>query len=235
MLPRRHQLIFGRKPALRSSHQVSFRPRFGLKRVLENFSRFGGKCMLRRFPGLWKFLVRIVEVGAAGCASALVAFMLDHSHRPSIPPAPTMAEVKVVPVPVPILSATIPPPILTQAPPAESQPTDPSHVLRSESSNPSTLPAPKPAKTAARRETKHAPQNPELKARTPESKPVQTGMAPSTTPAQTAGVAGGEQLPTNLIPSEPGSSAGHRSSWIVPLSDPPRPPRGVGEVVSGAM
>jgi hypothetical protein len=229
------RLMPGRKLALRSSHLVSFPPRFGLKRVVENFNRFWGDSMLRRFPGLRKFVVKMVEVAAAGCASALVAFALDHSHHPSLPPAPTTAEVQAVPVAVPSLAAAIPLPAPTQVSPSESQTIGPSQLLRSESRNPVTSPVPKSTKVTARRETKPAPQNAELKPRASEGRPAQTGLAAHATPAQSAGVSGGEQSPASSMASEPGLFAAHRSSWVVPLSDPPRPPREVGEVVSSAM
>ena len=41
-----------------------------------------------RFPTLRRFLIKMIEVAGAGCASAIAAFLLGHSHEAERPPMP---------------------------------------------------------------------------------------------------------------------------------------------------
>src|SRR5205809_791190 len=43
--------------------------------------------MLGRFPHLSKVAIRILEIGGAGCASAVAASLLGSAHEPAQPPA----------------------------------------------------------------------------------------------------------------------------------------------------
>ena len=43
--------------------------------------------MLGRFPHLSKVMIKILEIGGAGCASAVAASLLGSAHEPAHPPA----------------------------------------------------------------------------------------------------------------------------------------------------
>ena len=43
--------------------------------------------MLGRFPHLSKVMIKILEIGGAGCASAIAASLLGSAHEPAHPPA----------------------------------------------------------------------------------------------------------------------------------------------------
>jgi hypothetical protein len=207
--------------------------------------------MLGRFPHLSKVMIKILEIGGAGCASAVAASLLGTAREPANPPAQM-------------------PPAIVQLAPADEQiirhVRDESAALveklrtvtdaqtaasvsgSAASSSPAAAPAPKPAKAAAasaapRREQKPVRPQMEAKSRTPEPLPVQAAAPLASqragTPAasdprdgRVTNVAAGpnewSSTPTQ-VPSRLWSGAS------TSLRDAPRPPVGVGEFVSSSM
>jgi hypothetical protein len=140
-----------------------------------------------RFPTLRRFLIKMIEVAGAGCASAIAAFLLGNSHEAERPPMPV-------------------PPAVVHLAPADEQMIrfvrDESAALAEQLRNtdarsstagtasataPSTAPAAqKPAKSAsntpARREQKTTrPAAAEAKQRPVEPPPVAAAAAPAVT------------------------------------------------------
>ena len=211
--------------------------------------------MLKRFPYLSRFVIRVLEIGGAGCASALAASLIGTAHEP------------------PRASVTMPPAIVRLAPADEQMirhVRDESVVLVEKlrtatdvhgtaaasapaaspapAAAPSAAPAAKPVKAAAnpapRREQKpaRAPTT-EAKQRAPEPFAVQAASALAAHPVTSAGAneakegrvtnvaAGPNEWPytPTQVPSRLWSGAS------TSLRDAPRPPVGVGEFASSSM
>jgi hypothetical protein len=206
--------------------------------------------MLGRFPHLSKFAIKLIEIAGAGCASAVVAFMLDSSrHTPVVPAVTRPAVVRLAPADAQMIETV------------RSESVALAEHLRSElearSVNPTPLPAAKPAKPAAnaapKREQKAVrTQAVEVKQRIPEAKPVQAQAAevkpvesevpypapPTATPAvsvdRSSTVTVGKEARTaaTIPPPEP------TPGWLARLgsaSDIPRPPVAISPSVSSAM
>ena len=212
--------------------------------------------MLGRFPHLSKVMIKILEIGGAGCASAVAASLLGSAHEPAHPPAAM-------------------PPAVVQLAPADEQmikrvrdesaalveklrtATDPRSAAPASATAASPAPAAiaasaKPAKTvsaaAPRREQKpvraQAEAKPEGKQRAPEPLPTQ---ATSSLPSQRVGSAAAndarDERPTNVAagpnewPSTPTTQVPSRlwSGASTSLRDAPRPPVAVGQFVSSSM
>ncbi|MGA6967986.1 MAG: hypothetical protein WBZ51_30755, partial [Xanthobacteraceae bacterium] len=167
--------------------------------------------MLGRFPHLSKVMIKILEIGGAGCASAIAASLLGSAHEPAHPPAAM-------------------PPAVVQLAPADEQmikrvrdesaalveklrtATDPRSTAPASATAASPAPAaiaasPKPAKTVSaavpRREQKpvraQAEAKPEAKQHTPEPLPTQATIS---LPSQRVGGAAAndarDERPTNV-------------------------------------
>jgi hypothetical protein len=211
--------------------------------------------MLGRFPHLSKVMIKILEIGGAGCASAIAASLLGSAHEPAHPPA-------------------VMPPAVVQLAPADEQmikrvrdesaalveklrtATDPRSAAPASATAASPAPAAiaasaKPAKTvsaaAPRREQKpvraQAEAKPEGKQRAPEPLPTQ---ATSSLPSQRVGSAAAndarDERPTNVAagPNEWPSTQTQVPSRLwsgasTSLRDAPRPPVAVGQFVSSSM
>jgi hypothetical protein len=211
--------------------------------------------MLGRFPHLSKVMIKILEIGGAGCASAVAASLLGSAHEPAHPPAAM-------------------PPAVVQLAPADEQmikrvrdesaalveklrtATDPRSAAPASATAASPAPAAiaasaKPAKTvsaaAPRREQKpvraQAEAKPEGKQRAPEPLPTQ---ATSSLPSQRVGSAAAndarDERLTNVAagPNEWPSTQTQVPSRLwsgasTSLRDAPRPPVAVGEFVSSSM
>jgi hypothetical protein len=211
--------------------------------------------MLRRFPHLSKLVIKILEIGGAGCASAVAASLLGTAHEPAKTPE------------------TMPPAIVRLAPADEQmiqhireQSVALAEKLRSASNAhgtaaapaPAASPAPttpsapaqaaKPAKAAAaspapRREQKPVHAGAEAKQRAPEPYAAQAASAlaahpVSSTPANDAR----EERVTNVAaaPNELPYTPTQVPSrlWLgasSSLPDAPRPPVGVGEFAWSSM
>jgi hypothetical protein len=208
-----------------------------------------------RFPTLRRFLIKMIEVAGAGCASAIAAFLLGNSHEAERPP---------MPMPVP--------PAVVHLAPADEQMIryvrDESAALAEQLRNtadarsstagtvpataPSTAPAAqKPAKSAsntpARREQKTTrTAAAEAKQRAVEPPPVAAAAAPygsDRAPAgiaravesKDAGVTAASAAPTESSPAPAQVPSRLWPAAVSSVRDAPRPPLGVGEYLSGSM
>jgi hypothetical protein len=211
--------------------------------------------MLGRFPHLSKVMIKILEIGGAGCASAVAASLLGSAHEPARPPA-------------------VMPPAVVRLAPADEQmikhvrdenaalveklrtATDPHSAAPASATAASPAPAAaaasaKPAKTvsgaAPRREQKpvraQAEARPEAKQRAPEPLPTQaTGSMPSQRVGSAAANDARDERLTNIAagPNEWPSTQTQVPSRLwsgasTSLRDAPRPPAAVGEFVSSSM
>jgi hypothetical protein len=214
--------------------------------------------MLGRFPYLSKVAIRILEIGGAGCASAVAASLLGSAHEPAQPP-------------------TVMPPAVVRLAPADEQmikrvrddnaalveklrtatnaSAAPASATAASPASAATAASAKPAKTvsgaAPRREQKPVraqaeakPEaKPEAKQRAPEPLPT---LAMSSLPSQRIGSAAAndarDERPTNVDagPNEWPSTQTQVPSRLwsgaaTSLRDAPRPPAAVGEFVSSSM
>jgi hypothetical protein len=206
--------------------------------------------MLQRFPYLLRTGKKLLEIAGAGCASALVAFLLGNSHE-----QPTSAA-----------AATNAPAVVRLAPADEEM----IRAVRQESASlvahlrtgaqgptagtaaVGTVPAgaavaatsPKSAKTPppaqARREAKATRAAvPESKPRAPEPVPaasaIQAPVAPSPRPQGTANIEVNESRVAQASTSQADSAQVLFTPISTWFSDVPRPPVGIGEDPSRSM
>jgi hypothetical protein len=211
--------------------------------------------MLGRFPHLSKVMIKILEIGGAGCASAVAASLLGSAHEPAHPPAVMPpAVVRLAPADEQMIkhvrdeSAALVEKLRTATDPRS---TAPASATAASPAPAATVASPKPAKTvsgaAPRREQKpvrsQAEARPEAKQRIPEPLPTQ---ATSSLPSQRMGSAAAndarDERPTNVAagPNEWPSTQTQVPSRLwsgasTSLRDAPRPPVAVGEFVSSSM
>jgi hypothetical protein len=207
--------------------------------------------MLGRFPHLSKVMIKILEIGGAGCASAVAASLLGSAHEPAHPPAVMPpAVVRLAPADEQMIkhvrdeSAALVEKLRTATDPRSTPPAS----ATAASPGPSAIAAsPKPVKTVSgavpRREQKPVRAQAEAKQRTPE--PLST-QATSSLPSQRVGSAAAndarDERPTNVAagPNEWPSTQTQVPSRLwsgasTSLRDAPRPPVAVGEFVSSSM
>ena len=211
--------------------------------------------MLGRFPHLSKVMIKILEIGGAGCASAVAASLLGSAHEPAHPPAAMPpAVVRLAPADEQMIkhvrdeSAALVEKLRTATDPRSAAPAS----ATAASPAPAAIAASaKPAKTvsaaAPRREQKpvraQAEAKPEGKQRAPEPLPTQ---ATSSLPSQRVGSAAAndarDERPTNVAagPNEWPSTQTQVPSRLwsgasTSLRDAPRPPVAVGQFVSSSM
>ncbi len=212
-----------------------------------------------RLPTLRRFLIKMIEVAGAGCASAIAAFLLGNSHEAERPPMPV-------------------PPAVVHLAPADEQMIrfvrDESAALAEQLRNsadarsttagtasataPSTAPAAqKPAKSAANTPARHEQKTTrtaaaEAKQRAVEPPPVAAAAAPAATAPYgsdhaPAGIARAVESRDARVTAAPAASAESSAPapaqvpsrlWPAAVSsvrDAPRPPLGVGEYLSSSM
>ena len=211
--------------------------------------------MLGRFPHLSKVMIKILEIGGAGGASAVAASLLGSAQEPAHPPAVMPpAVVRLAPADEQMIkhvrdeSAALVEKLRTATDPRSAAPAS----ATAASPAPAAIAASaKPAKTvsaaAPRREQKpvraQAEAKPEGKQRAPEPLPTQ---ATSSLPSQRVGSAAAndarDERPTNVAagPNEWPSTQTQVPSRLwsgasTSLRDAPRPPVAVGEFVSSSM
>jgi hypothetical protein len=212
--------------------------------------------MLGRFPHLSKVAIRILEIGGAGCASAIAASLLGSAHEPAHPPAAMPpAVVQLAPADEQMIkrvrneSAALVEKLRTAT---DTHSAAPASATAASPAPAAAVASPKPAKTvsgaAPRREQKpvraQAEARPEAKQRTPEPLPTQaTGSLPSQRVGSAAANDARDERPTNVAagpnewPSTPTTQVPSRlwSGASTSLRDAPRPPVAVGEFVSSSM
>ena len=211
--------------------------------------------MLGRFPHLSKVMIKILEIGGAGCASAIAASLLGSAHEPAHPPAAMPpAVVQLAPADEQMIkrvrdeSAALVEKLRTAT---DAHSAAPASATAASPAPAATVASPKPAKTvsgaAPRREQKpvraQAEAKPEAKQRTPEPLPTQATIS---LPSQRVGGAAAndarDERPTNVAagPNEWPSTQTQVPSRLwsgasTSLRDAPRPPVAVGEFVSSSM
>jgi hypothetical protein len=211
--------------------------------------------MLGRFPHLSKVMIKILEIGGAGCASAVAASLLGSAHEPAHPPAVMPpAVVRLAPADEQMIkhvrdeSAALVEKLRTATDPRS---TAPASATAASPAPAATAASAKPAKAvsgaAPRREQKPvralAEAKPEAKQRAPEPLPTQATIS---LPSQRVGSAAAndarDERPTNVAagPNEWPSTQTQVPSRLwsgasTSLRDAPRPPIAVGEFVSSSM
>ena len=211
--------------------------------------------MLGRFPHLSKVMIKILEIGGAGCASAVAASLLGSAQEPAHPPAVMPpAVVRLAPADEQMIkhvrdeSAALVEKLRTATDPRSAAPAS----ATAASPAPAAIAASaKPAKTvsaaAPRREQKpvraQAEAKPEAKQRAPE--PIPTQATSSLTPQRVGSAAANDardERPTNVAagPNEWPSTQTQVPSRLwsgasTSLRDAPRPPVAVGQFVSSSM
>jgi hypothetical protein len=211
--------------------------------------------MLGRFPHLSKVMIKILEIGGAGCASAVAASLLGSAHEPAHPPAVMPpAVVRLAPADEQMIkhvrdeSAALVEKLRTAT---DAHSAAPASATAASSGPAATAASAKPAKTvsgaAPRREQKPvralAETKPEAKQRAPEPLPAQATIS---LPSQRVGGAAAndtrDERPTNVAasPNEWPSTQTQVPSRLwsgasTSLRDAPRPPVAVGEFVSSSM
>jgi hypothetical protein len=212
--------------------------------------------MLGRFPHLSKVMIKILEIGGAGCASAVAASLLGSALEPAHPPAAMPpAVVQLAPADKQMIkrvrdeSAALVEKLRTAT---DAHSAAPASATAASPAPAATVASPKPAKTvsgaAPRREQKpvraQAEAKPEAKQHTPEPLPTQATIS---LPSQRVGGAAAndarDERPTNVAagpnewPSTPTTQVPSRlwSGASTSLRDAPRPPVAVGEFVSSSM
>jgi hypothetical protein len=207
--------------------------------------------MLGRFPHLSKVMIKILEIGGAGCASAVAASLLGSAQEPAHPPAVMPpAVVRLAPADEQMIkhvrdeSAALVEKLRTATDPRSAAPAS----ATAASPAPAAIAASaKPAKTvsaaAPRREQKPVRAQAEAKPGAPEPLPTQ---ATSSLPSQRVGSAAAndarDERPTNVAagPNEWPSTQTQVPSRLwsgasTSLRDAPRPPVAVGQFVSSSM
>jgi hypothetical protein len=211
--------------------------------------------MLGRFPHLSKVAIRILEIGGAGCASAVAASLLGSAHEPARPPAAMPpAVVRLAPADEQMIkrvrdeNAALVEKLRTAT---NAHSAAPASATAASPASAATAASAKPGKTvsgpAPRREQKpvraQAEAKPEAKQRTSEPLPTQATIS---LPSQRVGSAAAndarDERPTNVAagPNEWPSTQTQVPSRLwsgasTSLRDAPRPPVAVGEFVSSSM
>jgi hypothetical protein len=210
--------------------------------------------MLGRFPHLSKVMIKILEIGGAGCASAIAASLLGSAHEPAHPPAVMPpAVVRLAPADEQMIkrvrdeNAALVEKLRTAT---DAHSAAPASATAGSPVPAATVASPKPAKTvsgaAPRREQKpvraQAEAKPEAKQHTPEPLPTAISSLPSQRMGSAAANDARDERPTNVAagPNEwpsPQTQVPSRlwSGASTSLRDAPRPPAAVGEFVSSSM
>jgi hypothetical protein len=202
--------------------------------------------MLARFPRLSKFAIKILEIGGAGCASAVGACLFGTAQEPArVPESMPPAVVRLAPADEQMIrhvrdeSAALVEKLRTAT---GAQNAISAASLPAASPAPAATSAAKPGKTTAsaslRREQKSPRVQADAKPRAPEALPPQAASPPlpqrpsdARDERVTAVAAGPNDWPSTptQVPSRLWSGAASS------VRDAPRPPVGVGEFVSSAM
>jgi hypothetical protein len=208
--------------------------------------------MLGRFPHLSKVMIKILEIGGAGCASAVAASLLGSAQEPAHPPAVMPpAVVRLAPADEQMIkhvrdeSAALVEKLRTatdprSAAPASATAASPAPAAIAASAKTVSAAAPRREQKPARAQ---AEAKPEGKQRAPEPLPTQ---ATSSLPSQRVGSAAAndarDERPTNVAagPNEWPSTQTQVPSRLwsgasTSLRDAPRPPVAVGQFVSSSM
>jgi ribonuclease E len=217
--------------------------------------------MLPRFPFLLRTGKKFLEIAGAGCASAVVAFLLGNSHEQSVPLASSAgapAVVRLAPADEEMIravrqeNATLVAHLRTGSPRASAPATTASGIVA-----PATTPSAATGGTAAAKTVKPAPAQARKEAKVPrpaaeakaadtkvaDTKPrpveaaaVTAAPAPAAQPARPASTAATETPEPPLTPASAVQAESGQTLGIKPLSswfaDIPRPPVGIGESVT---
>jgi hypothetical protein len=211
--------------------------------------------MLGRFPHLSKVMIKILEIGGAGCASAVAASLLGSAHEPAHPPAAMPpAVVQLAPADKQMIkrvrdeSAALVEKLRTAT---DAHSAAPASATAASLAPAATAASAKPTKTvsaaAPRREQKpvraQAEAKPEAKQRAPEPLPTQATI--SLTSQRVSSAAANDARDERLTNVAAGPNEWPSTQTQVPsrlwsgastsLRDAPRPPVAVGEFVSSSM
>ena len=211
--------------------------------------------MLGRFPHLSKVMIKILEIGGAGCASAVAASLLGSALEPAHPPAAMPpAVVQLAPADEQMIkrvrdeSAALVEKLRTAT---DAHSAAPASATAASPAPAATAASAKPTKTvsaaAPRREQKpvraQAEAKPEAKQRAPEPLPTQATI--SLTSQRVGSAAANDARDERLTNVAAGPNEWPSTQTQVPsrlwsgastsLRDAPRPPVAVGEFVSSSM
>jgi hypothetical protein len=211
--------------------------------------------MLGRFPHLSKVMIKILEIGGAGCASAVAASLLGSALEPAHPPAAMPpAVVQLAPADKQMIkrvrdeSAALVEKLRTAT---DAHSAAPASATAASLAPAATAASAKPTKTvsaaAPRREQKpvraQAEAKPEAKQRAPEPLPTQATI--SLTSQRVSSAAANDARDERLTNVAAGPNEWPSTQTQVPsrlwsgastsLRDAPRPPVAVGEFVSSSM
>ena len=211
--------------------------------------------MLGRFPHLSKVMIKILEIGGAGCASAVAASLLGSAHEPAHPPAAMPpAVVQLAPADKQMIkrvrdeSAALVEKLRTAT---DAHSAAPASATAASLAPAATAASAKPTKTvsaaAPRREQKpvraQAEAKPEARQRAPEPLPTQATI--SLTSQRVGSAAANDARDERLTNVAAGPNEWPSTQTQVPsrlwsgastsLRDAPRPPVAVGEFVSSSM
>jgi hypothetical protein len=211
--------------------------------------------MLGRFPHLSKVMIKILEIGGAGCASAVAASLLGSALEPAHPPAAMPpAVVQLAPADKQMIkrvrdeSAALVEKLRTAT---DAHSAAPASATAASPAPAATAASAKPTKTvsaaAPRREQKpvraQAEAKPEAKQRAPEPLPTQATI--SLTSQRVGSAAANDARDERLTNVAAGPNEWPSTQTQVPsrlwsgastsLRDAPRPPVAVGEFVSSSM
>lgn len=211
--------------------------------------------MLGRFPHLSKVMIKILEIGGAGCASAVAASLLGSALEPAhAPAAMPPAVVQLAPADKQMIkrvrdeSAALVEKLRTAT---DAHSAAPASATAASPAPAATAASAKPAKTvsaaAPRREQKpvraQAEAKPEAKQRAPEPLPTQATI--SLTSQRVSSAAANDARDERLTNVAAGPNEWPSTQTQVPsrlwsgastsLRDAPRPPVAVGEFVSSSM
>jgi hypothetical protein len=215
--------------------------------------------MWQRFSFLLRAGKKLIEIAAAGCASAVVAFLLGNSHEPASPAAITStsapAVVRLAPADEEMIravrqeSATLvahlrsgPQPGTTSpigvALPASGAAATGAAASSTSAKQAKTMPTPPPA--SPRKEAKVSrPPAAETKARTVEPAPTVAVAPPPPPPVRPQSTATVEMSEPRLAQAAGGAAESGQPLGIKPISqwfsEIPRPPVGIGEDSSRSM
>jgi hypothetical protein len=220
--------------------------------------KFSEGVMGQRFSFLLRAGKKLIEVAAAGCASAVVAFLLGNSHEPAPPTAATSASapavVRLAPADEEMMravrqeSATLvahlrsgPQPATASttavAAPANGTTAAGAAAISTPARQGKTIPAPPP--TSPRKEAKVSrPPAGEIKVRTVEPTPS-LAVPPPAPPVRAQTTATLETSEPRLAQASGVGAESDQALGIRPISkwfsDVPRPPVGIGEDASRSM
>jgi hypothetical protein len=211
--------------------------------------------MLGRFPHLSKVMIKILEIGGPGCASAVAASLLGSALEPAHPPAAMPpAVVQLAPADEQMIkrvrdeSAALVEKLRTAT---DAHSAAPASATAASLAPAATAASAKPTKTvsaaAPRREQKpvraQAEAKPEAKQRAPEPLPTQATI--SLTSQRVSSAAANDARDERLTNVAAGPNEWPSTQTQVPsrlwsgastsLRDAPRPPVAVGEFVSSSM